>query len=192
MANEEFKLPPMLTQEEFAMPEPWDSSFPFNQLNNSLHRVRLHNGKFLRLESPVPTRLLEDLPADHRDNPEFNTLRYTAATCSPDDFGEQGYTVLAAERQRSIELLVCITMYNEDQHLFCRTLHGLMMNLKYLCKVWGENGWQKVVVCIIADGREHISQSSLDVLTTIGVFQPHILKAQVANDSVQAHIFEVV
>ena len=53
-------------------------------------------------------------------------------------------------------MFITITMYNEDAELFCRTLYGVMRNIAHLCgrknsKVWGPDGWRKVVVCIAAD-----------------------------------------
>jgi hypothetical protein len=40
-------------------------------------------------------------------------------------------------------------MYNEDEQLFTRTMHGVMQNVKHLCerkrsKMWANEGWKKV------------------------------------------------
>ena len=50
---------------------------------------------------------------------------------------------------RETELLIGVTMYNEDEVLLTRTLHGIMKNISHLCKrekskVWGKDGWKKV------------------------------------------------
>ena len=87
-------------------------------------------------------------------------MRYSAATCDPADFKKERFTlrqVLYAHR-RSTELFVVITLYNEDEILFARTMHGVMENIAHLCsrrrsRVWGEDGWKKVVVCVVSDGR---------------------------------------
>jgi len=36
-------------------------------------------------------------------------------------------------------------------------MHGVMKNIAYLCKrnrskIWGKDGWKKVVACIVSDG----------------------------------------
>jgi hypothetical protein len=55
-------------------------------------------------------------------------------------------------------MFIVITSYNEDEVSFARTMHGVMKNIAHLCskdrsKVWGKDGWRKVVVCVVADGR---------------------------------------
>jgi len=60
---------------------------------------------------------------------------------------------------RETELLVGITLSNEDEVVLTRTLHAVIKNIAFLCsrkssKVWGPDGWKKVVVAIIADGRK--------------------------------------
>ena len=45
-----------------------------------------------------------------------------------------------------------MTMYNEDDGLFSRTIHGAMRNLTYLCKLvrgktGGKHDQKKVTVC---------------------------------------------
>jgi chitin synthase len=72
-----------------------------------------------------------------------------------------------------------MTMYNEDDSLFTRTMHGVMKNIAYLCKrnrskIWGKDGWKKVVVCIVSDGRQKINLRTLSILTAIGAYQEGI------------------
>lgn len=67
-------------------------------------------------------------------------MRYSAVTCDPDDFEKCQFTVRPAMLNRETELCIAITMYNvrvsqpagriglssriqEDEVLFCRTLH---------------------------------------------------------------------
>lgn len=55
-------------------------------------------------------------------------------------------------------MFIVITLYNEGEVLFARTMHGVMTNIAHLCsrersKVWGKEAWKKVVVCVVADGR---------------------------------------
>lgn len=44
----------------------------------------------------------------------------------PDDFNKNNYTLRPAVYNRETELLIGITMYNEDEILLTRTLHGVM------------------------------------------------------------------
>lgn len=76
-------------------------------------------------------------------------------------------------------------------------MHSIMKNVAHLCsrkrsKVWGTEGWKKIVVCIIADGRKSCNSRVLDVLSTMGVYQKGIAKNIVNNKPVQAHLFEVI
>ncbi|KIS01741.1 chitin synthase [Cryptococcus deuterogattii 2001/935-1] len=42
-------------------------------------------------------------------------------------------------------------------------------------KTWGENGWKKVVVCIVADGRKKINPRTRSVLAALGVYQEGVV-----------------
>jgi Chitin synthase/Chitin synthase N-terminal len=156
-------------------------------------QVQLIEGNLV-LDNPVPSKLTSFLP---RRDSEFTHMRYTAATCDPDDFAKDGYTLRPALFGRETQLFIVVTMYNEDEILFTRTMHGIMRNIAHLCsrsksRVWGEDGWQKVVVCIVADGRREIHPRVLDVLAAMGVYQDGIAKNVVNGKEVKAHIYEVV
>ena len=76
-------------------------------------------------------------------------MRYTAATCDPDDFTPQnGWNLRQAESGRETELLIAITSCaylasdpsdrsdeadNEDKILYARTLHNVMLNIRDIC-----------------------------------------------------------
>ena len=158
----------------------------------SRKQVKLVRGNLV-LDCPIPTKLYSFLP--RRDLDEFVYMRYSACTADPDEFAESGFTIRPAIYDRGTELCVCITMYNEDEILFTRTLHAVFKNIAYLCqrkrsKVWGPQGWKKVVVTIIADGRQKISPRVLDALAAMGVYQDGVAKNLVNGESVQAHVFE--
>lgn len=155
-------------------------------------QVQLVQGNLV-LDNPVPSKLTSFLP---RRDPEFTHMRYTAATCDPDDFAKDGYTLRPALLGRETQLFIVVTMYNEDEILFTRTMHGIMRNIAHLCsrsrsRVWGKDGWQKVVVCVVADGRREIHPRVLDVLAAMGVYQDGIAKNLVNGKEVKAHIYEV-
>ncbi|KAG6920226.1 hypothetical protein DXG01_004995 [Tephrocybe rancida] len=159
--------------------------------NKTKRRVQLTNGNLV-IDLAVPPRLV--LP--RRGEPETTKTRYTAVTCDPDEFEKKGFFLRQNEIGRRTELFIVITMYNEDEVLFCRTMYGVMRNIAHLCtrknsQTWGPNAWQKVVVCIVADGRKKIHPRVLDCLTLLGVYQPgDHMKNMVNNKEVTAHLFE--
>lgn len=125
--------------------------------SKNLKRVDLYQGNFI-LDCPVPPRFLNTLP--NKKNREFTHMRYTAATCDPADFKKERFTLrqVLYEQARATEMFIVITLYNEDEVLFARTMHGVMKNIAHLCskgrsKLWGKEGWREVVVCVVADGR---------------------------------------
>lgn len=160
----------------------------------SRKEVQLINGELV-LECKIPTILYSFLP--RRDEVEFTHMRYTAVTCDPDDFVDKGYKLRQSigRTTRETELFICVTMYNEDEIGFTRTMHAVMKNISHFCsrnksRTWGETGWQKIVVCIISDGREKIHPRTLDALAAMGVYQDGIAKNYVNNRAVQAHVYE--
>ncbi|CAI8500435.1 unnamed protein product [Pichia kudriavzevii] len=147
----------------------------------------------LVLDTPIP-RLLHDLLPRKGDD-EYDFMKYSAVTSDPDDFVDDGFNLRQIELERETEIVICITMYNEDEVALTRTLHAVMKNIEYLNKrtrshTWGPDSWKKVVVCIIADGRNKVSQGVLEVLSVMGVYQDGIAKSFVNQKEVKAHIFE--
>ena len=124
-------------------------------------------------------------------------MRYSAATGDPNDFKDNGFTLRQVhyDPPRRTELFIVMTMYNEDDGLFTRTMHGVMKNIAYLCKrdrskTWGKEGWKKVVVCIVSDGRQKINSRTLSVIAAIGAYQEGIATNVVNGKPVSAHIYE--
>jgi chitin synthase len=77
------------------------------------------------------------------------SFRYTAVRGDPDDFERNNFFLRQNMMQRTTELFIVVTMYNEDEVLFCRTLHGVMQNISHLCtrknsRTWGPDSWKKV------------------------------------------------
>ncbi|KAL2036519.1 hypothetical protein N7G274_010749 [Stereocaulon virgatum] len=156
--------------------------------------VRLINGELI-LECKIPTILYSFLP--RRDEIEFTHMRYTAVTCDPDDFVLKGYKLRQniGNTERDTELFICITMYNEDEIDFTRTMHGVMRNISHFCsrtksRTWGKDGWQKIVVCIVSDGRRKVHPRTLDALAAMGIYQDGIAKNLVNQREVTAHVYE--
>ncbi|KAI9732532.1 MAG: Chitin synthase, class 2 [Cirrosporium novae-zelandiae] len=156
--------------------------------------VKLINGELI-LECKIPTILHSFLP--RRDEVEFTHMRYTAVTCDPDDFVDRGYKLRQniGPTARETELFICITMYNENEIDFTRTMHGVMRNIAHFCsrtksRTWGKDGWQKIVICIVSDGRQKVHPRTLDALAAMGIYQDGIAKNLVNQREVTAHVYE--
>ncbi|KAF7320160.1 hypothetical protein MKEN_00800500 [Mycena kentingensis (nom. inval.)] len=166
-------------------------------------KVKLTKGNFIA-EYAVPTAVYNATETKYRSesSTEFSHMRYSAATVDPDDFTEEnGWSLRARNYGRETELLVAVTSYNEDSQLYSRTLHGVMLNIRDICrsrksKYWraneeaGQPAWQKVVVALIVDGLEAMDKSVLDLLATVGVYQDGVMKKKVDGKETVAHIFE--
>ena len=151
------------------------------------HQVHLFNGNLI-LDCPIPPRFLEQVP--HGQPParnEFTHLRYSAVTGDPADFRQERYVLrpLLFTRPRITELLISVTMYNENEVELGRTLEAVMRNVEYLCSrqdsaTWGRAAWKKVVICIISDGRNNIHPRSLALLAALGVYQEGLAKVSIS------------
>ncbi|KAJ7611002.1 chitin synthase 2 [Roridomyces roridus] len=157
----------------------------------SIRKVELQQGNLV-LDMDVPTNIV---PAGKGAVEEFSKMRYTAATCDPDDFSRSKYSLRPFLYGRQTELFIVMTMYNEDEVLFTRTMNAVIKNIAHLCsrdrsKMWGPEGWKKVVVCVVSDGRSKINKRTLQVLSLMGCYQDGIAKDTVGGKDVTAHIFE--
>ncbi|CAE6360610.1 unnamed protein product [Rhizoctonia solani] len=167
-------------------------------------RVKLQGGNFIA-DYAVPTAVAKAVEPKYQNinSNEFTHMRYTAATCDPDDFTtENGWSLRTSNYGRQTELLIAVTSYNEDKVLYARTLHGVMMNIRDICKTkqskyWkkhaeeGTPAWHKITVALIVDGLEPMDKSVLDILATVGVYQDGVMKKEVDKKETVAHIFEL-
>ncbi|KAF8331087.1 glycosyltransferase family 2 protein [Cantharellus anzutake] len=152
----------------------------------------------LMIDLEVPNKLI--IPERGREESLY--CRYTGVTCDPDDFSTNNYFLRQNISGRETEIAICITMYNEDEVLLCRTLYGVMCNIRELCAgnqvvhgncgaFLGKDAWKKVVVVIVADGRRHIHPRVLDCLAILGVYQPgRHMSNTILGEQVTAHLFE--
>ncbi|EPQ27705.1 uncharacterized protein PFL1_04843 [Pseudozyma flocculosa PF-1] len=168
-------------------------------------KVKLTRGHWI-IDHPVPTAVknsVEPKWAQGSRTTEFTHMRYTAATCDPDEFTtENGWSLRTSSMYgRDTELLIAITYYNEDRILLARTLHGVMLNIRDICKskaskFWrrsaeeGRPGWQRIVVSLIFDGIDPCDKEVLDLLATVGVYQDGVMKKKVDGKETVAHLFE--
>lgn len=167
--------------------------------NPSTHRrkVRLVDGNSgnLVLENPIPSELRKVLTRTESPFGEFTNMTYTACTSEPDQFIADGFTLRPSKFGRDTEIVIGITMYNEDEYAFARTMHSVMKNIAHLCtrnksSCWGKESWKKVQVVIIADGRSKVNENVLQLLTATGCYQGNLARPYVNNKKVNAHIFE--
>ncbi|KAI9885967.1 MAG: NEDD8-conjugating protein ubc12 [Watsoniomyces obsoletus] len=165
-------------------------------------KVKLQ-GSVLSVDYPVPSAIRNAVQSKYRNeleggSDEFTNMRYTAATCDPNDFTlKNGYNLRPAIYNRHTELLIAITYYNEDKVLTARTLHGVMQNIRDIVNLkksefWNKGGpaWQKIVVCLVFDGIDPCDRETLDVLATIGIYQDGVMKRDVDGRETMAHVFE--
>jgi len=174
-------------------PQPPTNNAPIKRWK-TVKQVLLYRGNLV-LDCPIPPNLLNKLPHGERD--EFTHMRYTAATCDPGDFYENNFTLRQKlfSKPRHTELFIVVTMYNEDDVLFARTMAGVFKNVEYMCKrpeskTWGKDAWKKIVVCVVSDGRAKINPRTRALLAGMGVYQEGIAKQQVNGKDVTAHIYE--
>ena len=147
------------------------------------------------LDSAVPTKLLN--LCIHKDDREFIHIRYSAVTGDPNDFRDNGFTLRQVhyDPPRRTELFIVMAMYNEDDSLLARAMHGVMRSIAYLCKrdrseAWGKDGWKKVVVCIVSDGRRKINPRTVSVNAATGAYQEGIATNVVKGRPMVVHIYE--
>ncbi|KAK3714481.1 hypothetical protein LTR37_007787 [Vermiconidia calcicola] len=163
----------------------------------TVKEVQLFNGNLV-LDCPVPPRLLNQVQhAQPPERDEFTHMRYSAATCDPSEFYDKRFTLRQRlfAKPRHTELFIVVTMYNEEDELFARTMMGVIKNIEYMnsrtsSKTWGKEAWKKIVVCVVSDGRAKINPRTRAVLAAMGVYQDGIAKQQVNGDDVTAHIYE--
>jgi hypothetical protein len=154
-----------------------------------IKQIPLSNGNLI-MDVPVPKEVIPSTKGLGIDTDEMDKLRYSAATCDPDEFMARKFTLRQYLNGRKTELFVsviCIqrkvtetsqivmTMYNETSDLLLRTLNSVIKNIAHLCsrtrsKTWGPDSWKKVVVCIVADGRKVVDPRVLKVLQLMGVY----------------------
>lgn len=99
-------------------------------------KVKLAHGQVLSVDYPVPSAIQNSVQSKYLTDlevgsEEFTHMRYTAATCDPNEFTlENGYNLRPAIYSRDTELLIAITYYNESKVMLSRTLHSVMQNVR--------------------------------------------------------------
>ncbi|KAF4627328.1 hypothetical protein G7Y89_g10830 [Cudoniella acicularis] len=154
--------------------------------------------RHLIYDCPVPPKLLRHIQHKPGDR-ELTHMRYTAVTCDPADFVNEGFRLRQQiyTQKRRTELFIVVTMYNEEDVLFGRTMTGVIKNIEYMCKMegrhnglWDKDGWKRIVVCVVVDGRAKLNIRTRALLTAMGVYQHGIGVEKVNEAPVTAHLYE--
>ncbi|KAE8149565.1 chitin synthase-domain-containing protein [Aspergillus avenaceus] len=160
-----------------------------------VHDVGLSKGNLV-LNWPIPRRILDTDSSIIRDD-EFTHLRYTAVTCEPVEFRSAQFTL----RQqlfpvpRHTEILVVVSLKDEDAWSLNQTIESLCNSIDHICsmtseKMWQHEGWKKIVVCVVGDGRSVVKPRTKAALASLGVYQDGIARESVVGKEVTAHIYE--
>ncbi|SCU98290.1 LAMI_0F13916g1_1 [Lachancea mirantina] len=174
-------------------------SFPTRK-PTTVRKFRLCEGNFI-FDCPISDQLLTQYSTGVDDptklSNEFKFMRYQAVTCEPAEFQSGNFTLRQVKYMmpRQTELMIVITMYNEDDVLLGRTLKGVMDNIRHLTKkksssTWGPDAWKKVVVCVVSDGRSKIHERSLALMSALGCYQDGFAKDEINGKKVVAHVYE--
>ncbi|CAH6723232.1 chitin synthase 2 [[Candida] jaroonii] len=173
-----------------------ESSFkPKLNYTKTIKRAKLVNGNYV-IDCPTPEGLIGTFGKKIEDGQEMKFLRYQAVTCGPSNFINRQYDLRQAmyTPRRDTEIMIVITMYNEDEILLAKTLKGVFENISNLSRrkdpCWGEDSWKKIVVTIVSDGRAAVNPRSEKLLKALGVFQDNVAKSKVNEENVKGHIFE--
>jgi chitin synthase len=110
-------------------------------------KIKLVQGSILSIDYPVPSAVQNAIEPQYRNaegayDEEFTKLRYTVATCDPNDFTlNNGFNLRPQMYNRHTELLIAVTYYNEDKTLLARTLHGVMKNIRDIVNLKRTKFW---------------------------------------------------
>ncbi|SMN19795.1 similar to Saccharomyces cerevisiae YNL192W CHS1 Chitin synthase I, requires activation from zymogenic form in order to catalyze the transfer of N-acetylglucosamine (GlcNAc) to chitin [Maudiozyma saulgeensis] len=165
-----------------------------------VRKFKLWRGNFI-FDSPISKNLIDQystaVESPNLLSNEFKFMRYQAITCEPNQLAQNNFTVrqLKYLRPRQTELMIVITMYNEDHILLGRTLKGVMQNIKHMVRkknssTWGPDAWKKIVVCIVSDGRSKINERSLALISSLGCYQDGFAKDEINDKKVGMHVYE--
>lgn len=177
-----------------------DSDGNITKKESLSRRFILENGNFV-FDCPLSTTLINQYYTS-ADNPmhvtnEFKFMRYQAVTCQPHEFAYNNF-VLRQQKfmvPRITELMIVITMYNEDDFLLGRTLKGVFDNIRHMLKKthsksWGPDAWKKIVVTIVSDGRTKINHRAQALMSALGCYQDGFAKSEINGKEVVAHVYE--
>lgn len=123
-------------------------------------------------------------------------MYYTAcSTKNVSDFSSDGYRLQCVQNERAVQMMIVITMYNEDEQELHSTLRKVANNITHvrsqqLPGYEAENAWQNILVVIVSDGRREANPGTLGYLQNIGMFDYDAMYINMRGVEVNCHIFE--
>ncbi|RQM23199.1 hypothetical protein B5M09_001335, partial [Aphanomyces astaci] len=135
-------------------------------------------------------------PVSSHSPAELRTMYYTpCANKVVSNFTNEGYRLHCIEEGRSPQLLVVITMYNEDEVEMYSTLKKVANNIEHIKSkklpgYEGDDSWKNILVCVVSDGRTKANKGTLAFLRDVGVFDEDAMNIMMVGVDVQCHVFE--
>lgn len=86
----------------------------------------------------------------------------------------------------TVDLLICVTLYNESGDALLYSLAAIQQNINYLMDIGREDIAMGITVCIIADGQEKMSDSMGSILSDLGLYDA----GHGSEKDVDMHVFE--
>jgi chitin synthase len=122
---------------------------------------------------------------------EFTHTKYTAVTCEPEEFPGR-YQLRASRYGRQIKVALVVTMYNEENDLFVKSMKAVQKNIAFLCanNKWGPDGWKNFLVVIVSDGRSKIDPEVQNSLAVLGIYVSELPRPKIGSTPIHAHLFE--
>jgi len=151
--------------------------------------------------TPVKASIIKNLGGSSaivsiNDEEEFTHMRYTPVTTkNPSNFDTEGNKLLCMERSRCVDILIVITMYNENAEELNMTLRKICKNVEYMTRnslpgLDGKDAWKRVAACIVSDGRQKANPNTLKYAKEIGIFDAEIMTISSLGSDVSLHLFE--
>jgi chitin synthase len=161
------------------------------------HEVPLLRGALV-IECNIPLSLLQRFVSQKRhEDTEFKSAKYSAITASPMLARQENFTLrqmlYPKPRQTEIILVLHISTHQDNESMG-QTLGTLFSCIGYMCSrrcgEFGKNGWKKLLICIVVDGRRNMSWTSRRLLSLLGLFHGEVMVESVQEKAVEAHMFE--
>lgn len=147
---------------------------------------------------PLVGRILETdaVPPRPDDPEEFQCMFYTSSsTKNIKNFRNEYPLRCMLQNRPPPSLMVVITMYNEDDNELKMTMRKVANNVnhlrtKQLPGYMNDEAWQKILVCIVSDGRTKANPKTLSWLSKVGLYDEKALTINSVGTDVQMHLFE--
>jgi len=143
-----------------------------------------------RISIPRPLELWDVNDAKFPvEKDEVSQLKYTPVlSVKPVNFNKDGYALRVLGYGREIKIMIIATMYNESADFLWTSLNGIHDNIKNLCTK-DRDFWQRIIVCVVSDGRAKANKGTLQRLTELGLYSDTLIEENYVED-VTMHLFE--